>query len=143
MPDNHQTSDNAQVSAAWRSAGLFAVRYCLGGAMILAGIVVLLAVDGDLGAYGFASAVGAGLSVLLLNLLFRMSVSGDRDRDREEEARRYFDELGVWPDDEEAFKRVSERQWTLPKGAVTVEQEDRERRVSGVGRPSTTVLDGQ
>jgi hypothetical protein len=36
--------------------------------------------------------------VLLLNLLFRMGVEGDRDREREEAARRYFDEHGHWPD---------------------------------------------
>jgi hypothetical protein len=95
--------------------------------MIVPGIVVFLAVGGDLGAYGLASAIGAGLSVMLLNLLFRMSVSGDRDRAREEEVRRYFDEHGVWPDDEDegAQKRVSGRQWTLPRGAVLADEADR------------------
>lgn len=106
--------------------------------MILAGIVALVAVEGDLGKYGFASAVGAGLSVLLLNLLYRMSVSGDRDRQREQEARRYFNEHGLWPEDEEAPIGVSERQWTLPAGAVTAEQEERERRLSAVPRHSTS-----
>lgn len=57
--------------ARW-SVALFAIRYGIGGVMILAGIVVLFAVRGDLGAYGFASAVGTGLSVLLLSFLFRM-----------------------------------------------------------------------
>jgi hypothetical protein len=109
--------------------------------MILGGIVALVAVEGDVGAYGFASAVGAGLSVLLLNLLYRMSVSGDRDREREEEARRYFDEHGAWPEDEEAPIRVSERRWTLPAGAVTSEQEERERRASGVRGASMRALD--
>jgi hypothetical protein len=99
--------------------------------MILAGIVVLVAVGGDVGAYGFASAVGAGLSVLLLNLLYRMSASGDRDRDREEKARRYFDAHGVWPDEEEAPKPLPERRWALPAGAVTASQEHHERRLSG------------
>lgn len=105
--------------------------------MILGGIVVLLAVGGDLGAYGLASAVGAGLSVLLLNLLYRMSVSGDRGREREEEARRYFDEHGVWPEDDEPTKRASSRRWTLPDGVVTAEQEERERdsRVCAERRP--------
>ncbi len=93
--------------------------------MILAGIVVLVVVGGDLGAHGFASAIGAGLSVLLLNFLFRMSISGDRDREREEQARRHFDEHGEWPDVEE---RPPERQWILRQGVVTPEQEERERR---------------
>jgi hypothetical protein len=35
------------------------------------------------------------------HLLFRVSVSGDRDREREEGARKYFEEYGVWPDDDE------------------------------------------
>ena len=106
MQDNQRHSHTAPKAAPSRSAGLFAIRYGIGGAMVLGGIVLLIAVGGDLGAYGFASAVGAGLSVLLLNLLFRMSVSGDRERDREEQARRYFDEHGVWPDDKEAQARA-------------------------------------
>jgi hypothetical protein len=60
--------------------------------------VLLVAVPGT-GVDGFAMAVGGGLSVVLLNLLYRMGVSGDEERVREEEARRYFDEHGVWPDD--------------------------------------------
>lgn len=117
----------ASTAASWRSAGLLAVRYGIGSAIMLAGVVILLAVPGDLGAYGFASAMGAAMSVLLLNLLYRMSVSSERDREREEEARRYFDENGVWPDDEEEA-RVPWRQWTLPPGVLTAEDEDRERR---------------
>jgi len=44
--------------------------------------------------------VGSGLSVLLLNWLFRLGVSGDKDRDREEAAREYFGAHGHWPDEE-------------------------------------------
>jgi hypothetical protein len=86
---------NPSSASAWRSVGLFAVRYGIGGAMVLAGIVVLIIVPGDMGAHGFAASIGAGLSVVLLNLLYRLSVSGDREREREEEARRYLDEHGV------------------------------------------------
>lgn len=117
-PSGHNTSS----SISWRSAGLFAVRYGIGGVMVLAGIVVLAVVPGDLGAYGFASAIGAGLSVVLLNLLYRLSVSGDREREREEEARRYLDEHGFWPDDEETPQRPSTRRWILPRGVVLPEQ---------------------
>jgi hypothetical protein len=35
---------------------------------------------------------------LLLNVLYRIGMQGDRERDREEEARRFFDEHGRWPD---------------------------------------------
>ena len=111
----------------WRDAGLVTVRYGLGGALILAGVIVFIVVGGDHGAYGLTSAVGAGLSVMLLNLLYRMSVSGDRDRAREEEARRHFDAHGVWPEDEERPSRAAVRRWTLPAGTVTAEQEERER----------------
>jgi hypothetical protein len=95
---------------------LFAVRYGIGAAMVIAGIVLLVAVPGT-GADGFGMAAGGGLSVLLLNVLYRMGVSGDEDRAREEEARRYFDEHGVWPDD----PPPKSRQWTLPPGVAPPE----------------------
>jgi hypothetical protein len=88
-------------------------------------------------------AVGAGLAVMLLNLLHRMSVSGDQERAREEEARRYFDEHGVWPDDEEPQRRFRGRLWTLPRGAVTPEQEQREGRFADDRRPAATVAAGR
>jgi hypothetical protein len=79
---------------------MFAVRYGIAGALILAGQVVLIVDSGPNGAgwEGWALFTGAGVAVLLLNLLFRMGIEGDRDREREERARRYFDEHGHWPD---------------------------------------------
>ena len=100
MPHIQSPEYTTSSSITWRSAGLFAVRYGIGAVMVLAGVVALIVVPGEMGAHGFASAIGAGLSVVLINLLYRLSVSGDRDREREEEARRYLDEHGVWPDDE-------------------------------------------
>lgn len=93
--------------------------------MVLAGIVLIVINPGGFGVEGFAMAVGAGLSVLLINFLFRLGVSGDREREREEKARRYFDEHGVWPDEE---TKPSEREWRLASGVVTPEQEERQRR---------------
>jgi hypothetical protein len=90
--------------------------------MVLAGVVALIVVPGDMGAHGFASAIGAGLSVVLLNLLYRLSVSGDREREREEDARRYLDEHGVWPDDEPETRQRT-RRWVVPRGAVLAEHE--------------------
>lgn len=118
---------NTSTSITWRSAGLFAVRYGIGGAMVLAGIVVLMVVPGDMGAYGFASAIGAGMSVVLVNLLYRLSVSGDREREREEEARRYLDKHGVWPDGEERQTRGRTRRWVVSGGVVLAEQERADR----------------
>ena len=78
---------------------MIALRYGIAGVLILAGQVVLLADSGPNGSgwEGWALFTGAGLAVLLLNLLFRMGVEGERDREREEAARRYFDEHGRWP----------------------------------------------
>lgn len=45
--------------------------------------------------------VGAGLSVALLNLLYRVGVQGDRERESEDDARRYFDRHGRWPEERE------------------------------------------
>lgn len=100
------------------------IRYGLGAVMVLAGIVLVIINPGGFGVDGFAMAVGGGLSVLLINLLFRLSVSSNADREREEEARRYLEEHGVWPDEEE---RPRGRRWTLPHGAVTPEDEERDR----------------
>jgi hypothetical protein len=108
-----------------RNIGLIVVRYGLGVAMVIAGIVMVAVNPGGFGVDGFAMAAGGGLSVLLINFLFRLGVSGDRDREREEQARRYFDEHGVWPDEDE---RPRGRQWTLAPGVVTPEQEQSERR---------------
>lgn len=95
------------------SVGMLVVRYGIGAVMVIAGIVLLVAVPGT-GVDGFAMAVGGGLAVLMINGLFRLGVSGDEDRAREEEARRYFDEHGEWPDDPPPKRR----QWTLPAGVA-------------------------
>lgn len=76
------------------------VRYGIGAVMILGGIVTVIVNPGGFGVDGFGMAVGGGLAVLLLNYLYRLGVSGDLEREREEEARRYLDEHGVWPDED-------------------------------------------
>lgn len=111
--------------------------------MILAGIVSLVAVGGEVGAHGFSMAVGAGCAVMLLNLLYRMSLSGDRERAQEEQARRYFDEHGVWPDDEEAHPRFRWRRWTLPRGALSAEEEARNGRLGDGRRVPASVAESR
>src|SRR5690349_11209943 len=106
-----------------QSFGLMLVRYGIGVAMVLAGIVVIIVDPGGFGVDGFAMAVGGGLAVLLINFLFRLGASGDQERAREEQARRYFDEHGIWPDEDSA--EVSGRRWKLPPGVVTAEEEER------------------
>ena len=68
--------------------------------LVLAGFVVLAVADGSTKWDGFAMCVGAGLSVLLMNVLFRFGAKGDEERDREDAAREYFTQHGRWPDDE-------------------------------------------
>ena len=63
------------------------IRYGIGAVMVIAGLVMLIVSPSGLGVEGFAMAVGGGLSVLLINFLFRLGVEGDRERDKEEEAR--------------------------------------------------------
>jgi hypothetical protein len=75
------------------------LRYGLPGALVLAGFVVLIVADGSVKWDGFAMCVGAGLSVLLLNILFRFGAKGDEEREREDAAREYLAEHGHWPDD--------------------------------------------
>ncbi|HUR87186.1 MAG TPA: hypothetical protein VMY78_17800 [Solirubrobacteraceae bacterium] len=83
---------------ARRSNTMLAVRYVLPGVICLSGIVILIVDRSLIGLEGFVLFIGAGLSILLLNVLYRIGVSGDAERDREEEARTYFDEHGRWPD---------------------------------------------
>jgi hypothetical protein len=48
---------------------------------------------------GGAAIVGAGMSIWLMNILFRIGISGDDERQDEDAARDYFDKHGRWPDE--------------------------------------------
>ena len=77
------------------------VRTWLPIAIIVSGFVVALVTGfSEIGIEGGTLLVAAGLSVWLLNFLYRVGVSGDRERDEEDRARAYFDEHGHWPDEE-------------------------------------------
>jgi hypothetical protein len=110
---------------AGRSIGLLALRYGIGGVMVVAGIVMLIINPSGFGVDGFAMAAGGGLSVLLINFLYRLGISGDREREEEERARAYFDEHGEWPEEQE---KVRGRTWRLPPGVPTAEDEEARRR---------------
>ena len=103
------------------------VRYGIPGILVLAGFVCLFAAPEGSQAEGFALFTGAGLSVLLLNVLFRIGVTGDKERDREDRAREHFAEHGSWPADEEGPRR----QWRQPENIATPESEAAERERSG------------
>ena len=75
------------------------VRFGLPILICLGGIVAIAIEPNRNGLEGGILIVSAGLSVLLLNWLYRVGVAGERERDEEDRARAYFDEHGVWPDD--------------------------------------------
>jgi xanthosine utilization system XapX-like protein len=99
---------------------LFTVRYVIPAVLALVGLVSLFVLSSPLAVEAWALFTGAGLSVLLLNVLFRLGIQGDLERDREDAARAYFDEHGTWPDEE---KRPAGRRWSLPEGVVMPESE--------------------
>jgi hypothetical protein len=126
----HPSSPTAPVSMPEQSPhGMWVVRHGVGAIMIIGGIVVLIANPAGLGTDGFAMAAGGGLSVLLINYMYRLSVSSELDRIQEEQARRYFDEHGEWPDD----PPPTQRHWTLPAGVVTPGSEEAEHAVRNAG----------
>lgn len=82
----------------WRDP-LYLVRWVFPSAVVLAGFGVLVVRRDTVGLEAFAMFAGAGLSIWLLNFLFRLSVSGNRDREEEDRARVFFEEHGHWPDE--------------------------------------------
>ena len=100
------------------------VRYGIPAALMLAGVICLAALPKSSRVEAWAMFTGAASAVLLLNLLYRIGVSGDVERDREDAARTYFDEHGRWPDEDEGSRR---HDWNLPEGIATPESEAKER----------------
>jgi hypothetical protein len=78
---------------------LNAVRFGIPVVLIMAGFVLLFTSEGARKWDGFAMCVGAGLSVALINILFRFGAHGDEERKAEEDARAFFSEHGHWPDE--------------------------------------------
>src|SRR3954464_10802850 len=99
------------------------VRYGIPVLLALAGVVCLAVLPDSSRVEAWAMFTGAATAVLLLNLLYRIGVSGDVERDREDAARRYFTEHGKWPDEE----GPRERKWNLPEGVATPESEAADR----------------
>jgi hypothetical protein len=108
-----------------RGHGMVLVRYGLPAALVIAGLVCLLVVPSSAKIEAWAGFTGAGISVLALNALFRLSATEDEERTREEAAREYYAKYGRWPDDTESS---TGRKWTLPEGVVMPEDEASDRR---------------
>ncbi len=79
---------------------LRAVRYWLPVALIVAGVLSLFVIDDSDRYEAFSMLVGSGLSVALLNVLFRYGSKGDEEREAEDAAREYYAQHGRWPDEE-------------------------------------------
>jgi hypothetical protein len=79
---------------------LDALRYGLPALLVVVGFGILFAVDDPIRWDGWAMCVGSGLSILLLNVLFRYGAQGDRERDAEDAAREYLARHGRWPDED-------------------------------------------
>jgi hypothetical protein len=77
---------------------MHAIRYGIPLALLVAGAIVS-ATAGRVGIAAGALFFSAGTAVLLLNVLYRIGVEGDKERDTEESAREFFDEHGHWPDE--------------------------------------------
>ena len=76
------------------------VRIWLPVAIVAGGLIVIVATGGsETGVEGGAGIIGAGLSVWLLNVIFRVGVQGERERDAEDEARDFYGAHGYWPDE--------------------------------------------
>jgi hypothetical protein len=67
--------------------------------IIISGLLLGILVGTDAAWEGGALLISAGVSVWLLNLLYRVGVRGDRDRGAEERAREHFERHGRWPDE--------------------------------------------
>lgn len=76
------------------------VRIGLPAAIAAAGVVFLIAGEGENDQGAGVALIGVALVVMLLNLALRLGVASNLDRDREEAAREHFDRTGRWPDDE-------------------------------------------
>jgi hypothetical protein len=85
------------------------VRTWLPVAIIVAGFGVAAATGfSQSGLEGGALLISAGLSVWLINLLYRVGVHGDRERDEEDQARDYLAKHGHWPDEDADDRRTAD-----------------------------------
>jgi hypothetical protein len=96
MTDPTRSTTPSPEPWTWGRAGLWFVRYGIGLVLIVGGIAAAAAgASVEIG----MMAVGGGIGLIGLNVVFRLGVEGDREREQEEAARRYFDEHGYWPDE--------------------------------------------
>ena len=83
---------------------LFAVRYVLPALITIAGFAALVIEPRGTTLEGGLGLIGAGLAMFLFAFLAHLSMN-DPARAEEEEARRFFDEHGYWPDEDPSAAR--------------------------------------
>jgi hypothetical protein len=88
--------------------GLYAIRYGIPLVLFVVGVVVT-ATAGGVGLAAGALFFSAASAVLLLNVLYRIGVEGDKERDTEQDARDFFDKHGHWPDEPPSAARRRRR----------------------------------
>jgi hypothetical protein len=84
---------------------LIFVRYVLPSLLTLAGVILIVIKPEGATLHGGLGIIGAGLAAFLFAFLAKVSMTGDKFRDHEEEARRFFDEHGYWPDEDPSKAR--------------------------------------
>ena len=84
---------------------LIFVRYVLPSALTLTGLVLIVVHPRGAALHGGLGIIGAGLAAFLFAFLAKVSMTGDTFRDTEEQARRFFDEHGHWPDEDPSRAR--------------------------------------
>src|SRR3954447_4399844 len=84
---------------------LFVVRYVLPAVLTLSGLILITVHPHGAALHGGLGIIGAGLAAFLFAFLAKVSMTGDKFRDKEEEARRFFDEHGYWPDEDPSKAR--------------------------------------
>ncbi len=75
------------------------VRFWLPLVVVAVGIVFMVVATDLAGLEGGALIVTAGVSIWLLNWLYRVGIAGEHERVREDDARSYYARTGHWPDE--------------------------------------------
>lgn len=79
---------------------LIAMRYGLPAVIVIGGLMTMVVSPKIDTAEGAMFIIGAGLSILMINVMYRLGVKGDHEIDVDEAARDYLDRTGHWPDEE-------------------------------------------